>query len=135
MNIINHRNIIGYFQPMKLSYLMYITCGLLSFIFFACHHSPVIPVSPAISYSTQIEPIILNNCATSGCHDGKGRRLALNNYTMIMQVVQPFSSKNSRLYTAITTLTGDRAMPRNGPLSHEQIDLIYTWIMQGAPNN
>jgi hypothetical protein len=135
MNIINYRNIIGYFQPMKLSNLILTIWGLLSFVFFACQHTPVIPVSPAISYSTQIEPIILNNCATIQCHDGKSRRLALNNYTMIMQVVQPFSSKNSRLYTAITALAGDRAMPRNSPLSHQQIDLIYTWIMQGAPNN
>ena len=117
---------------MKSSYLIHI---ILWFTFFACQHTPVIPVTPAISYSTQIQPIILNNCATSGCHDGNSDILTLNNYNDVMQIIQPFSSKNSQLYASITTLSGDGAMPINRPLSHLQIDIIYTWIMQGAKNN
>jgi len=101
------------------------------FVLVSCKHKANIPLEPAISFTEQVQPIIVNNCAQSKCHDGNGRSFSLINYSKIMHKVNPGNAANSRLYTSII----DRSMPPNSPLTDEQAKLIYTWIMQGAKNN
>ena len=97
----------------------------------SCKHKAIVPADPAISFSTQIQPIVVNNCAQSGCHDGSGDLRPLKIYSEIMHSVTPGNANNSSLYTRIV----NRSMPPANPLTDEQAKLIYIWIMQGAQNN
>lgn len=112
---------------------------LASFGFFSCTHDAVIPEEPEISFSQQVLPIIISNCATEGCHDGMSGgeedQDPLRNYAEVMEITKPGNARDSRLYKNITKLSGEDAMPPGRPLSEEQIRLIYVWIMQGAKNN
>jgi hypothetical protein len=118
---------------MKIKFLSVylIPVALLNFI--SCTHDPVIPATPEISFNLQIKPIFVNNCARSGCHDGGEFDLAT--YNDIRARITPGDARNSDLYKVITKLWGPSAMPPDGPLSDQQITLIYAWIMQGAKNN
>ena len=100
----------------------------------ACTHDPVIPDSPEVSFSEQIQPIIVSNCARSGCHDGD-EEFSLQTYEEIAGKVKSGDARKSEIYKAMTALWGESAMPPDGPLSDQQINLIYAWIMQGAKNN
>lgn len=98
------------------------------------------PCNPdSVYFVNDILPIIASNCAKSGCHDPitHTKDLVLNSYSEIMEIVKKFQANNSDLYEVITETDPDKLMPPppNNPLTPEQIALIYTWIMQGAPNN
>lgn len=103
--------------------------GLMS-MFSQCRNKPDIPAQPEISFSKQVESIIMSNCAQSGCHNGS-KKPDLKDYNSIVQNVSPGNAHGSRLYTEIIS----RKMPPSQPLSDAQALLIYTWIMQGAKNN
>lgn len=76
------------------------------------------------SWSGQILPIIENNCATDGCHNGIDRP-DLRIY-----------SKAKFYASFIKAFTQDRRMPPfEGTLSPVQIDLIACWVDDGAPEN
>lgn len=113
--------------------------SLTAFILSSCTHDPVIPQDPAISFNEQVLPIIVSNCASEGCHDGKASGEEdldpLQNYDQIKGIVKPGDARGSRLYRNITAIGGEDAMPPGRSLSEEQIRLIYIWIMQGAKNN
>jgi hypothetical protein len=108
--------------------------GLAMTLAVACTHDPVIPDLPEISFSERVQPIIVANCGSSGCHDG-GEEFSLLTYDEIADKVKPGDAGDSEIYEAMTALWGESAMPPAGPLSDQQINIIYTWIMQGAKNN
>ena len=111
--------------------------------------------SKEISFSKDVKPIITDRCLE--CHDGKGEGseesgLILITYDDLMrgtkfgQVVVPGNSESSTLYR----LVGHKADPKiqmpphhdealaskhMTPLKEEQIEVIKTWIDQGAKNN
>jgi len=118
-------------SPIRFSTVLIVLMGGL-LLPLACRHDPVIPATPAISFSEQVQPIFVSNCATAGCHDGRAK-FALENYTDIHSRVKAGDAHGSEVYKAITKLSG--GMPPDGPLSDEQLTLIYTWIMQGAKDN
>lgn len=120
-------------RHMKGRAILFALAGI-TFMPLSCTHDPVIPDTPAISFKDEVLPIIVNNCAKSGCHDG-GAEFSLQNYEEISSNVQAGDARKSELYKVINTLWGEKAMPPDGPLSDQQITLIYTWIMQGAKNN
>jgi hypothetical protein len=111
----------------------------MAMINFACQHDPIIPPEPAISFSQQIAPMIISNCATTGCHDGitggEEELPALTNYDQIRRHVKPGNARDSKLYKYVTATGGEDAMPPDRPLTEEQIQLIFLWISQGAKNN
>ena len=87
-----------------------------------------------ISYSTTIQPIFNNNC--TGCHGGSGG-LSLTSYSLLMEndVVNPGNSAESQLIKKLKGTAGTQ-MPKNqNPLDDATIDLIETWIDEGAENN
>ena len=87
-----------------------------------------------ISYSTTIQPIFNNNC--TGCHGGSGG-LSLTSYSLLMEndVVNPGNSAESQLIKKLKGTAGTQ-MPKNqNPLVDATIDLIETWIDEGAENN
>lgn len=100
----------------------------------ACVHDPSLPDSPLVSFNDQVRPVIVSNCATAGCHDGD-REFRLATYDEMARRVTAGQPQKSKIYSVITKLTGEEAMPPAGPLSDDQIRLIYVWIQQGAKNN
>ena len=81
-----------------------------------------------ISYSTDIEPIIANNCATSGCHQAGGNGNGIfTNYAGLKAKVD-----NGSLHNRVVVV---RDMPPNSSLPECQVDKIDAWINAGAPNN
>lgn len=105
------------------------------------------------SFASDIQPIFNSFCATSGCHDNAnstGTGLILtsgNSYDNLVSVasievaslnlVEPGEPDNSYLVGKIegTQAVGDRMPQGRSPLSAENIQLIRTWIEQGAENN
>lgn len=120
--------------------------------FYTCKHKPdVIPATPkdtthtytgtpcsadSVYFTNTILPLIVSNCAMSGCHDAAthAEGLSLTSYSGIMKTVRAGNASQSKLYRVITDQGGD-VMPPSGPLTQSQIDLIYKWILQGAKNN
>jgi hypothetical protein len=101
------------------------------------------PIDPNIpvSFKTDVQPILTTNCAKSGCHVAGGQTpnlaadAAYDNLTGL-GYVDPADSANpaqDNLYKILTSSTG--YMPKSGKLSSHDINLIYTWIKQGAHNN
>jgi hypothetical protein len=108
-----------------------------------------------ISFAGDVQPIFLANCVV--CHDQVAEGVAASGFSMvdydsIMKgtkfgpVVIPNSSISSTLYLVIANKTSPEIrMPphheaslaegRGTPLTQDQIEIIGTWIDQGAPNN
>ncbi|HXS36905.1 MAG TPA: hypothetical protein VN721_09400 [Flavipsychrobacter sp.] len=86
-----------------------------------------------ISFSNDVLPIFLQNCALSGCHDEATAQYGfmLDNYAHVFNVVQ-----SGRLVGCITHSNGYIAMPQNAnKLPECQIETIIRWINEGTPNN
>ena len=106
----------------------------------ACQHKPTVPETPVISFSNDVQPIIIGNCTQSGCHGGGSGRdsaRALLTYNEVMKYgeVTPGNAQNSRLFTTIAPNNFQNQMPPKTQLSNQQILTIYLWILQGAKNN
>ena len=90
-----------------------------------------------IDYTSEIQPIFDLNCTFSNCHDSASPAGGLNLLTyaslMSASVIDAGNPSGSELYDRIIraeTSPGD--MPPTGSLSDEQIELIETWINDGA---
>jgi hypothetical protein len=96
-----------------------------------------------VSFDTVILPILVNNCAKSGCHVSGGQTpdlTAANAYTQLTGLgyvpqddTSGASAKNSILYKMITSTS--KPMPPTSPLSGTQVAQILAWIKQGSLNN
>ncbi len=93
-----------------------------------------------VYFALEIQPILTSNCAFSTCHDAASAQkdVILTSYEQVMQTadVRAFDLEGSDLYEVITDNDPDKRMPpppRNG-LTSAQINLIATWILQGAEN-
>jgi hypothetical protein len=112
--------------------IIFVLSSLLNFS--SCRHNPDIPVSPIFTFNQDVSSITLNNCATVGCHDGSSKRKPLITYTDVMNYVTPGKPYDSKLFTVIIKLSGNK-MPPTGTLADEQIKSVYLWILQGAKEN
>lgn len=108
-------------------------------------------VPDTLSFQDTILPILVGNCAFSGCHPSAGGLdLGVNNaYADMVDVlslgygpylrVKPFSPDSSVLYQKIIGNTDFGTQmpigPGAVPLSDEETGLIYDWIAQGALDN
>lgn len=152
----------------KQLFLLSITLLFTSVFFVACRHLPIdiplddngnnnngggggggdtltygIPCDPdTVYFQNTILPLIVNNCATTGCHDAETHEEGLNmsTYAGIMddhdELVDPGNANSSKLYEQLFESGEDRMPPSpNSPLTSAEKDLIYTWIEQGALNN
>lgn len=88
-----------------------------------CFFGVYVQVSSGVSFSETIKPIIDNNCAVGGCHDGT-QSPDLTTFNGI--------KANA---TAIKAVTTDKSMPLNNSLSPDQINQIACWVDDGALNN
>jgi len=98
-----------------------------------------LPVMGQVDYQTEIQPIFNSKCTS--CHGGLNG-VTLSSYQSVMnsngtnygQIVVPGDPGGSPLVQKLSPNPpiGDR-MPQGGPfLSNEQINLISTWINEGA---
>lgn len=88
-----------------------------------CEVTQITRVRSGISFSQSIKPIIEENCAISGCHNGS--------QFPDFRVFRNIQDNASRIKDQVVT----RTMPQDGELSQDEIDLIVCWVDDGAPNN
>lgn len=91
-----------------------------------CTTSAEVKVLSGTSYETEVKPIIMNNCAISGCHDGSTAR---PDWTVFSNVQNNAENIKSR------TQAGEMPPAGSGSLTQEQIDLIACWVDDGAMEN
>lgn len=101
----------------------------------------VFPAS-GVSYGNHVEPLFLNGCAFSGCHDSETRAdgLSLENFQDAISskpgVIIGRDTTNSRLIWRIAGKFGLARMPLDRPaLNENQIAGLKKWILEGAQNN
>ncbi len=90
--------------------------------------------STCVNYSTDIQPIFNAHCTY--CHGVSGG-LTLTSYSDLMEndVVEPTNSTASKLIQKLRGTLGTQ-MPKNqDPLDETTINLIETWIDEGALHN
>jgi len=94
-----------------------------------------------VYFKNDILPILQSSCGTMGCHSQESATegVVLTNYQDIIETgdVEPGRPDNSEIYELITEEDEDDRMPPppNDRLSQEKIEMIRTWIEQGAKNN
>lgn len=103
-------------------------------------HDSIIP-SDKLCFNQDILPILLSNCAISGCHDAitHQENMNLSTYSSLMSIngmVIPNNPNNSKLIQTISP-GAEELMPPSpmAPLSQNQIDLLKRWINEGATND
>lgn len=101
-----------------------------------------IPCDPdTVYFQSDILPLLVSNCAIEGCHDvashEEGIILSTYEYVMSSDVIEAGDASDSELYEKITDFGDDDIMPPppNSPLTSAEINLLATWINQGAQNN
>lgn len=121
-------------------------------VFESCEHDAFEPVVPTpvtedpcptdtVFFQDDVLPILVSNCAFSGCHD-RGTHvfgITLTDYSNVVNSggIVPGDAAASRVFTRISSTVDSVRMPKipNNPLSADQISMIETWINQGALNN
>lgn len=102
-----------------------------------------------VSFSEDIQPIFNGNCAVSGCHDSATQESGVNfsSYDAALssmgvqygtEVINPGNPNNSPIVDKISNENpefGERMPLNRQPLSDAEIDSIFAWINDGAPNN
>jgi uncharacterized membrane protein len=93
-----------------------------------------------IYFQQQVLPILVSNCAMSGCHDESSHQdgVVLTTYEKVMSTagIRPGRPNDSELYERINDNDPDDRMPQppRSPLTSEQKQIIFQWISQGAQN-
>ncbi|MDP3312403.1 hypothetical protein [Lutibacter sp.] len=86
-----------------------------------------------VSYATDIVPL-WSQC--TGCHGSIKPTLNINSYTNLLNgYVIAGDANNSVLYKSLLGTGGISLMPPGSKWPQSKIDLVKTWINQGAKNN
>lgn len=101
------------------------------------------PCDPdTVYFENDIAPLLASSCAIPGCHDVQTAEegVIMTGYYNIISTgeVEPGKPGKSDMYEAITETDPDKKMPppsSGKSLTQDQINMIYTWIAQGAKNN
>ncbi len=99
-----------------------------------------VPCDPdTVYFQNQILPLLVSNCAMSGCHDVATHKegVITTDYAHIKAKVVAFNPNQSKIYKSIIdTDPGDRMPPPPAAaFTTDQKNLIKKWIEQGALNN
>ena len=90
-------------------------------------------VSDTVCFNTEVLPLYVSYCASSGCHDVTTHRSGVitTSYSYIMNGIRPKNANGSSFYTII----GNGMPPRShAQLTSTQVAVIKKWIDQGALN-
>jgi len=94
-----------------------------------------------VYFENDIYPLLLTNCAISGCHDAETHEEGINlsSYAGLMasDILDLGDPMDSELYEVITEMDFDDRMPPppNPKLTAEEIALLIEWQNQGGLNN
>ncbi|MFT4736795.1 MAG: hypothetical protein ACJAZM_002552 [Cyclobacteriaceae bacterium] len=88
-----------------------------------CETVEQLSVLSGVTLTDDVQPIINNNCAVSGCHNGTQSP----NLSSMSGIVG--SASRIRVRTTAGT------MPPTGSLAQSQVDAITCWVEDGAQNN
>ncbi len=95
----------------------------------------------SVYFSNQILPILISNCTQSTCHNELDHEegIVLTSYQNMLATVNHVTTFNwdeNELLKVLIEDDPDKRMPYGKPpLPQAQIDLIATWVQQGAKNN
>jgi Planctomycete cytochrome C len=96
----------------------------------------------SVYFQNQILPLLISNCSESGCHNPTDARkgIIVTSYEDLLETVDGVTNNNweeNELMEVLFLNDPDERMPPapNQKLSLEQVNLIATWIGQGAKNN
>ena len=91
-------------------------------------------------FQNSILPLVVSSCATTGCHDQASHKdgVILTDYASIIKTgeIKAGDPNDSEFFETLTDDDDDlMPPPPYDPLNTEEIQLIRTWIEQGAKNN
>lgn len=94
----------------------------------------------SVYFENDVFPILISNCAISGCHDAitQEEDINLSSYTQVMAsgIMKPSDPYDSEFFDLVTETGEDRMPPPpQSPLTDEEIALIILWQEQGALDN
>lgn len=141
----------------RMKYNGAVVLGLIFLFVVSCKHEipqPIVsdtPIDPgngnnlpcdsdSVYFNMQILPFLIANCAQSGCHDVASHQdgITITSYQTLMNagIIEIGDPNDGDLIDVITTSDPDDRMPPPPAmaLSNQQIQLIQTWIAQGAQN-
>ncbi len=102
---------------------------------------PAVSVScstDTVYFANTIQPLLISNCAMSGCHDAASHREGINltTYSGVKREVISGNAAKSSLYKSMIETGKDRMPPPPAAaFTSAQLSLVRTWINQGARNN
>jgi DNA-binding beta-propeller fold protein YncE len=134
-----------------------LTGAILSLVVYSCKHErPGNNLSSGSGYPDEVASIIVNRCATSGCHNSasytNAAGLRLDTWEKLFDgsshgaVIIPYDTGNSSLLYYINTdpSLGNVAVPRmpyvtgdpmhDAPLTRQEYMTIKNWVLAGAPD-
>ena len=128
--------------------------ALVGLLVFSCKHDPFVPIDPPIDppsggvcdpdtvyFQNTVLPILVSNCTESGCHNALDHEdgVVLDSYQSLLSTVEHVTVNDwveNKLIKFLETSDLEKRMPQNkAPLSPAQINLLKTWVNQGAQNN
>lgn len=97
---------------------------------------PVVDTTPkdttsglTVSFASQIAPLISTNCAIQGCHESGAQTPTFETY------IQISASKDRIKARAINSDPSRMPPPERPALTSNEINLLRTWLDEGARNN
>jgi len=100
---------------------------------------PTVVITTPVSFANNIQPILNNSCAVSGCHVPGAQAPDLStgnayNNLFLYGLIDTTTPNASVVYLHLTA-NGYSLMPPVGSLSPSQIGTVLAWIKQGGQNN
>jgi len=123
-------------KTLRISIMLVFAASVLVLVQTRCRHDDLNASKlDKVCYQTQIGPIFLRSCGTTGCHDSRGKGgYTFTDYNSVIKSITPFNAQKSKAYQAITGKAFVQLMPPSGALSENERILIRVWIDQGAVN-
>jgi mono/diheme cytochrome c family protein len=92
---------------------------------------------PDVCFQTNVLPIFVSNCATTGCHNASDHRhgFDLTNYEGIMKGITPYHPLRSEIYNAVRGNNPSMPPANSHQLSSKEVSYIKSWISAGAQNS